>query len=302
MYICLMNYTVGQIIKIYRQELSSLYPLSEINSFINIIFEEKLRFSRVDIVIKQSEQLSEKEINILMVILERLKTNEPIQYILGKAYFYDLEFIVSPDVLIPRPETEELVDKIIKENNKKENLNILDIGTGSACIAVALGVNIKNANLVAYDISEKALNIAQQNAKKHKVNIKFELKDILKEQNIIEKTKFDIIVSNPPYVTKKEADLMLKNVLEYEPHLALFVENTEPLLFYKAICNYAKLNLNEGGSLYFEINEAYGDEIVELCQSFGFKNVKLFKDLSGKNRIVSANHPSLITYHLSLIK
>ncbi len=283
-----MKYTVSQIIKVFREELSPLYPLSEINSFINILFEEKLRFSRVDVVIKQSEQLSEKEASILLAILERLKNNEPIQYILGKAYFYDLEFIVSPDVLIPRPETEELVDKIIKENNTKGNLNILDIGTGSACIAVTLSINLSNANVAAYDISEKALNIAKQNAAKHKANIKPEVKDILKTQNTHEKTKFDIIVSNPPYVTKKEADLMRKNVLDYEPHLALFVENDKPLLFYKAICNYAKLNLKKGGSLYFEINEAYGNDIVELCQTFGFKNITLYKDLSGKNRIVSA--------------
>ncbi len=281
-----MKYSVGKIIQIFRNELISLYPLSEINSIIDLVFDSELQFSKIDIVMKKDTLITDNQENKLFEILKRLKKNEPIQYILGKAFFYDLEFLVSPDVLIPRSETEELVNKIINDNQNAKNLRILDIGTGSGCIAITLNIRLKNANIFAYDISKSALNIATQNAKKHGANIHTQTKDILTEQNTIEAEKFDIIVSNPPYITRKEQDLMHKNVLDFEPHQALFVENSEPLIFYKAICAYAKNNLQKNGYLYFEINEAYGKEVVSLMENFDFKHITLYKDLAGKDRMV----------------
>ncbi len=283
-----MKYSVGKIIKIFRKELISIYPLHEINSFIYLILENELHFSKIDIIMKEAFQLSDNQTINLLNILQRLKNSEPLQYILGKAFFYGLDFIVSSKVLIPRPETEELVDIVIKRNQNRKNLDILDIGTGSGCIAVSLGLKLKFANIFAYDISKSALKIAKKNAEKHNVRITTELKDILHEQNCISDQKFDIIVSNPPYVTEKEAVLMDKNVLDYEPHIALFVEDSKALIFYEAICNYAKLNLKSGGLLYFEINEAYGNELVDLLHSFGFQDIELHKDINYKDRMVCA--------------
>lgn len=189
-------------------------------------------------------------------------------------------------MLIPRPETEELVDWIIKENkNEKKTLNILDIGTGSGCIAISLAKNL-DANITALDISKKALNIAQQNANENAVSINFSIKNILENQDLILAEKQDIIVSNPPYVREQEKKQLFKNVLDYEPHLALFVKDNNPLLFYNAIANFALKNLKPNGKLYFEINEFLGNETVNLLHEKGFKNVLLKKDIFGKNRMI----------------
>lgn len=283
-----MNYSVGKVIKIFRNQLISIYPLTEINSFLEIILENELDFSKIDIIMKEDELISEQQVHNIFSIIDRLKKHEPIQYIIGKTWFYDLEFTVEKGVLIPRPETEELVNQMIKENMKSNNLNVLDIGTGSGCIAISLKSNLPNSNIWAYDISDTALAIAKKNAKSNNCDINFVHQDILKTTNQIENIKFDIIVSNPPYVTKKEAEIMNKNVLDYEPHLALFVENSNPLLFYKAIANYAKLNLKSTGSLYFEINEAYGNNVYEILKILGYQKIVINKDLNGKDRFVSA--------------
>ena len=278
--------SVAKVIKSFKNELAEIYPLTEINSIIEIVFEHTIGFSKTDLFVKSDVLLPEKQIKNLQFVLSRLKNNEPVQYVLKETVFFDLTFKVAPGVLIPRQETEELVDWVKKDTNKQMYLKVLDIGTGSGCIAISLAANLRNAEVSAFDVSEKALEIAKNNADLNKVLVNFEKKNILMHQHAIESQKFDIIVSNPPYVLGKEKKLMSKNVLDYEPELALFVEDDDPLLFYKAIVNYSKLNLAKNGKLYFEINEAYGKEVKKLMIDSGFINVELRKDLNGKDRMV----------------
>ncbi len=278
--------SVDKIIKSFKNKLAVIYPLTEINSIIEIVFEYELGLSKTDLLLKSENQLTEIQFERLQAILTRLKNNEPVQYVLGKTVFFDLDFFVAPGVLIPRQETEELVDWIIKDADAQKSINILDIGTGSGCIAIALAANLQMAKVQAYDISDKALEIAQKNASISKLDIEFLKFNILEHQQVTENQKFDIIVSNPPYVLEKEKEWMAKNVLNYEPELALFVKDNDPLLFYKAITNYANLNLTKEGKLYFEINEAYGKEIENLMIKEGFKSVVLRKDLNGKDRMI----------------
>lgn len=214
-----------------------------------------------------------------------MKNENPIQQILGKADFYGLKFYVNEHVLIPRPETEELVDLIIKEN-KDFNPAILDIGTGSGCIPISLRKNIPNAMVSSIDVSEKALEVAKKNAEWNQVEINFILDDILNPSKEIAPNSFDIIVSNPPYIRISEKEEMSNNVLKYEPHLALFVYNDDPLLFYKKIADVALKGLKPQGKIYFEINENFGAECKQMLENKGFKNVVLVKDLSNKNRIL----------------
>jgi release factor glutamine methyltransferase len=226
-----------------------------------------------------------------------LKKEKPIQYILGETEFYGLPFLVNVNTLIPRPETEELVEWIIKSTNyeiQSTKLRILDIGTGSGCIAISLAKNIPNAEVSAIDVSEKALATAKKNAEINKIVVNFINVDILKINDLAElptsnfqlPTQFDIIVSNPPYVRNLEKAEIKPNVLEYEPHLALFVEDTDALLFYRKIANLAKENLSENGQLFFEINQYLGKETVELLEDLGFKNIELKKDIYGNDRMI----------------
>jgi release factor glutamine methyltransferase len=230
-------------------------------------------------------------------VLAELKKEKPIQYILGETEFYGLPFLVNENTLIPRPETEELVEWIIKSTNYEilsTKLRILDIGTGSGCIAISLAKNITNAEVSAIDISEKALATAKKNAEINKVEVSFINIDILKINDLAElptsnfqlPTQFDIIVSNPPYVRNLEKAEIKPNVLEYEPHLALFVEDTDALLFYRKIADLAKENLSENGMLFFEINQYLGKETVELLENLGFKNIELKKDIYGNDRMI----------------
>ncbi len=273
--------------KIYiRKELSDFYPENEIESFIKIIFSDIYNLSSVDVFMKETEALPENKIFSVTEIVERLKANEPLQYIIGFTEFYGLKFEVIPDVLIPRPETEELVDLILKENSGKKNLRILDIGTGSGCIAVSLAKNLPKASVFALDISSEALAIAEINALNNAVHLSFIQADILQTDKIPEIPVFDVIVSNPPYVPFSEKSKMHKNVSEYEPGLALFVDDNNPLIFYDAIAGIAKQHLSENGTLYFEINERFGNAVAELMQSSGFKNVDIIKDINGKERMV----------------
>jgi len=278
--------SVAKVIKSFKNELTAIYPLTEINSIVEIVFEQVVGFSKTDLLFKANNRLSENQIKSFQTILEQLKNNEPVQYVLGKTVFFDLNFNVAPGVLIPRQETEELVDWIINDIKHNETLNVLDIGTGSGCIAIALAANLKQAKVTAYDVSERALEIAKSNAALNKIEVHFEKKDILKHRQTSEYQKFDAIISNPPYVLEKERDLMAKNVLDFEPELALFVEDDDPLLFYRAIVNYSQLNLKNNGILYFEINEAYGKQVKELMVQEGFKNVEPRKDLNGKDRMI----------------
>lgn len=219
----------------------------------------------------------------LIADFERLKTGEPIQYILGKGPFYGREFIVTPDTLIPRNETEELVHLIIKENPKPK-LRILDVGTGTGCIPISLALELKEPEVYGIDISEEALKIASLNAENLKAKVNFEKCDILTQ---VPKTRIlDILVSNPPYIPIEEKGLMHRNVIDFEPELALFVTDEDPLIFYQKIAEKGKDLLKPGGKLYFEINERYGLLVSELLKILGYQSVKVHKDLNGKDRIV----------------
>ncbi len=271
-----------------RNELKSLYPQNEISAFAKIIFSDVFGLSSTDLIVKENFTFSEKDFENLKNIVNRLKKYEPLQYIIGFTEFYGLKFTVNPNVLIPRPETEELVDLIINDNKNEKNLKILDVGTGSGCIAVSLGKNLPEAKIFAFDISGKALETAQTNALINKVKISFFQEDILNKNIFSKYGDFNIIVSNPPYVKISEKEKMQANVLKYEPETALFVFDEKPLIFYEAVCKFAGQKLMPGGKLYFEINEVYGKEVSELLINYGFTGITIIKDINGKDRIAKA--------------
>ncbi|MEA3317103.1 MAG: peptide chain release factor N(5)-glutamine methyltransferase [Bacteroidota bacterium] len=267
-----------------KKQLKDKYPSEEINSFVNIIFEHLLHFSNIDIHLSLEKKLDKDIQNKIFKIVDELKKEKPIQYILSNAYFYDLKFKVSPGVLIPRQETEELVDWIIKDNNLSAP-KILDIGTGTGCIAIALNKNISSSEVFGIDVSDAALKIANFNNKQNNTKVEFFKYDILKQSTTIN-SKYDIIVSNPPYVTPADREKMLPNVSDHEPPLALFVDEDDPLLFYREIIDFSTDHLLDGGSLYFECNEGSAREVTEMLKRNGFKNIELRKDMQGKERMV----------------
>lgn len=276
-------------IKQYRTrfiyELSSIYDAGEAESFFYLILEEKQKLKRIDLALNPELTFSDEEIEIWNSILEQLKQEIPVQYLLGKTSFYGLDFEVNENVLIPRPETEELVDWIIRSTEVRgTNLKVLDIGTGSGCIAISLAKNISNAQVFAIDISEKALATAQKNAQSNEVNVTFLEENILKTDDL--EQQFDIIVSNPPYVRELEKEEIKKNVLDNEPHLALFVDDNDALIFYRKIAELAQKNLSPNGQLFFEINQYLGKEMIELLEKTGFKNIELRKDIYGNDRMI----------------
>jgi release factor glutamine methyltransferase len=278
------------IIKEYRtqfiQTLTSLYGADEAESFFYLILEEKQQLKRIDLALQPELEFKDTDILIWNGILESLKLEIPVQYLLGKTSFYGLDFEVNENVLIPRPETEELVDWILesqKSKVKSRKLKILDIGTGSGCIAISLAKNIPNAQVFALDVSEKALATAKKNAVLNEVKVTFIHQSILETDDLNQ--EFDIIVSNPPYVRNLEKEEIKKNVLEYEPHLALFVEDNDALIFYRKIAELAQKNLSNSGQLYFEINQYLGKEMVDLLEKMNFKNIELRKDIYGNDRM-----------------
>ena len=231
--------------------------------------------------------LQDEEMEALNFIFEKISNHYPVQYIFNKAYFYDLELYVDEQVLIPRPETEELVHWILSENIK-EHLKLIDIGTGSGCIPILLKVKRNNWQISALDISENALKIADQNAKKYEVDIEFLQQDILNVQSGFFQQKFDIIVSNPPYIPKKEKELMSISTLQHEPDLALFVEDDNALIFYNKIADFALNFLNENGKVYLELNEFNANDVKKLFHQKGFSSVEIKEDMSGKQRMLRA--------------
>ena len=278
-------------IKHYRdyfiQELTPLYEVGEAESFFYLILEAKHQLHRVDLALQPDLAFSESGLKIWSFILEQLKKEIPIQYILGVTHFYGLEFEVNSAVLIPRPETEELVDWIVQKSkikNQKSTIKILDIGTGSGCIAITLAKNLSNAQVFALDVSEQALATAKTNAEKNQVQLSFIHQSILETEDLGQ--QFDVIVSNPPYVRELEKLEIKKNVLENEPHLALFVEDNDALIFYRKIAQLAQKNLNSEGQLYFEINQYLGQEMLDLLRKMGFKNCELRKDIYGNDRMI----------------
>ncbi len=291
----------------FRKELENLYPMEEIETFLFFSFSEYFGFSRSDMVLKKELRLSESELLKFFRVIRKLKLHVPIQYIFGNTEFFGLKFKVNEHVLIPRPETEELVDWIVKEKLKvtSSTSQVLDIGTGSGCIAIALKKNLPEAEVYALDISENALAVAKENAELNNAEIHFLQGDILEfyrkgaktqTKNAEEKTfaplrlsgekRFDLIVSNPPYITETEKDAMHPNVLDHEPHTALFVPDNDALLFYRAILDFAKENLAAGGKVYFELNSKYAGEVAELANEKGFVNDEIKKDINGNSRML----------------
>ena len=288
------------LIKNYRtqftQELTSIFDEKEIESFFYIILEAFHELKRVDLVLNPDLELDNLQLLQWETVLSQLKQQKPIQYILGETKFFGLPFYVNENTLIPRPETEELVEWILSNNQITEpthermrtdevnQLKILDIGTGSGCIAISLAKNLSNDSVFAVDVSGKALATAQKNAELNEVKVTFIEQNILETEDLNQ--QFDIIVSNPPYVRNLEKQEIHKNVLEYEPHLALFVEDNDALLFYRKITELALKNLSENGQLYFEINQYLGKEMVELLEKYNFKNIELKKDIYGNDRMI----------------
>ncbi len=268
-------------------ELESLYPPHEAEEMAYRLWAFYFNRTKVDVVLRAGEKLCEREEESLNQALQALLRGEPLQYVLGEADFYGLKFKVNAHVLIPRPETEELVKLIIEHYASSPDVSILDVGTGSACIAVSLKKHLLTAEVHACDVSAAALNVAQHNAKRNGVKVDFFHDDIL-NPTLQTALIYDVIVSNPPYVRFSEKTQMRPNVLNYEPELALFVQDETPLLFYEAIAVYAQTVLRKGGRLYFEINEAFGEEVVLMLRRKGFANVHLLQDIFGKDRIVWA--------------
>lgn len=269
----------------FIQTLTPLYDAAEAESFFYLLLEAWHQKKRIDLALDRTLGFSDAQISQWNSALEKLQAFVPIQYIIGVAHFYSLEFEVGPDVLIPRPETEELVQWILSENADRGNLKILDIGTGSGCIAISLAKNIAGAQITAVDISKNALAIAQRNAERNGVAVTFLQKDILETTDLGE--QFDIIVSNPPYVRHLEKEEIKKNVLDHEPHLALFVDDRDALLFYRKIADLALKNLAGNGRLYFEINQYLGKQMMDLLEQKGFAQIELRQDIYGNNRMVS---------------
>ena len=277
----------------FKNELIDVYPNNEIDSFFFLLIDEYLGLQRIDTVLKPDFKIDELELSILKNALKRLKKEEPIQYIIGKTEFYGYPFLVDENTLIPRPETEELVEWVLQEveswklDNRKA-ISILDIGTGTGCIPISLAKNLPETNISAIDVSKNALKVANKNARLNKVNVNFIELDILNTKNLPQ--QYNIIISNPPYVRELEKAEIQKNVLKNEPHLALFVSDENPLVFYNKIADLAKDYLSKNGLLFFEINEYLGKETVEMLKYKGFNNIELRKDLFKNDRMIKASY------------
>jgi release factor glutamine methyltransferase len=279
---------VSGYVQFMQDELKSFYPATEIRQFVRIVFEHLLDFSTTDLLIKGDTTLDSSQCAFVEECINRLKNYEPIQYITGETDFLDLKLKVTPATLIPRPETEELVMWVAMYLNSP-GMHVLDIGTGSGCIALGIKSRYPEVIAEAWDVSDEALKTAKENAETNNLDVKFEKVDILNFEPDEKYTgRYDVIVSNPPYVRESEKELMEKNVLDYEPHLALFVDDSDPLLFYRVIAVIAKKLLKTGGMIFFEINEAFGEETKKLLESYGYSSVEVKKDINGKDRMVKA--------------
>ncbi len=277
--------------RIFIDSLISVYDKQEAISLAWLSISYAFKLERATYLNLKDTEIPVDKLELLFEILNELKTGKPLQYVIGETDFYGLNFIVNPSVLIPRPETEELVEWILSDlrisKRALEGIRIIDIGTGSGCIPITIKKNIPEAQLYAIDISQEALDISKKNAVLNQTKINFIQDDILKSSNTsLNKEKFQIIVSNPPYVMEAEKKQMLPNVLDYEPHLALFVPNNDPLIFYKTIADFAIKHLDTNGLLYLEINENLGEETINILKEKGLKNIELRQDLRGKDRMI----------------
>jgi len=277
----------------YKQLLFQLYEMygdREAANIADIVIENITGFKKVDRLINKQFPLNEEQLQLLNDYTNELLKHKPVQYVLNEVWFAGMKLYVDENVLIPRPETEELVEWIVKTvaNRKSQVASILDIGTGSGCIPVALKKKLLSVEVHALDISEEALNVAKRNAAIQQTEINFHLLNILDKNLWRQLPKFDIIVSNPPYVTQGEASSMQKNVLQYEPHLALFVDDEDAMKFYKAIAEFGLYHLNNNGQIFFEINEMMGKQICDLLNQYRYLNIELKKDLQNKDRMIKA--------------
>jgi release factor glutamine methyltransferase len=273
------------VLQFAKKELSSIYDEREIQSFYYLLCEHFLGMNRSSVILNPDTLLSESELLNFNFSIKDLKKEKPIQYIIGSTYFLDYNFLVDEHTLIPRPETEELVQWIIEEESRNQAQKILDIGTGSGCIAISLAKKISFSEVLAIDLSENALKKAQENARRLNASVEFVRDDILHPHSFTDEV-FDLIVSNPPYVLEKEKKHMRKNVLEFEPEQALFVPDYDSLLFYRRILDFAKNHLKKGGKLYFEINEQMGDKMMALLREYHYKAIILKNDLSERPRMM----------------
>ena len=297
--------------KYYAGELENIYGSDEANTLIMILLEHYFNIDRVKIALEPDLRLSESELLTLHFAVKELLKNKPVQYIIGETEFCGMRFFVNEDVLIPRPETEEMVKSLelkvkgylyspsfrpdierreMVAEKSPANISILDIGTGSGCIAISLAKLMPDSDITAVDISKKALEVAKKNAENNEVNVHFVLDDILNPQNpeLID-NQYNIIVSNPPYVCESEKSEMRANVLDYEPSTALFVSDNDPLIFYRKILEFAQKTLKPDGEVWFEINEKFGKEMKDLCLEKGFKNIEIIKDFRERDRILMAS-------------
>ncbi len=286
-----MPMTISELSKELRDKLLPLYGAGEAKSLVNLIFHHLKDWSFTDLIIKGDQEASEWLQSKTNAIIERLQQNEPIQYILGEASFYGFNLEVNQHTLIPRPETAELVDIIVERNRSRSDLQILDIGTGSGAIAIALSANLRYADVKAIDISEGAIETARRNAAKHHRPVEFAVKDLFKLTDF-DIEDFDLIVSNPPYIDQSESIDMERNVLDFEPHTALFVPDEDPLIFYRKITELASAaakRRNSASALAFEINPRHASDMVEMIASIGpwrSENIKIIKDINGRERFI----------------
>jgi release factor glutamine methyltransferase len=280
--------TTGKAYSDFVTRLKSVYDEREADNIADWVFEKVTGSKKLERRLNRNGELKEKDFLQLQIYLRQLLQHKPVQYVLQEAWFYKMKFCVNENVLIPRPETEELVEWIIEDSKSagSKSTNIIDIGTGSGCIAVSLKKELKNSKITAIDTSEKALQVAKQNSTELHAEIDFIQIDFLKEE-WKQLPTFDIIVSNPPYIPLKEKDFLAKNILEYEPSLALFVQNNHRFIFYEKISEFAKSHLNGGGKIYVEVHENYAQEVKDIFETAGF-TAQTKKDIYGKERMVKA--------------
>jgi release factor glutamine methyltransferase len=279
--------TIKSVKQYFFERLSNQFSHRELRMMFGLLVQKRLGVESSEVHFLEEQKLSESDLLYFRSAVKRLQADEPFQYIVNETEFYGISVYTDMRALIPRPETEELVDWVLKdiENSPKK---IVDVCTGTGCIALALASKLKNASIFGIDVSEEALSLAKENANRLQFPVEFYNVDILKEKLPFPNESIDIIVSNPPYITESEKDKMALNVLNYEPHIALFVENEKALIFYEKIAKQALLKLKNGGSLYFEINESFGKETVDLLMELGFSSVELKKDLQDKDRMIKA--------------
>ncbi len=275
-----------------KYQLEILYETRESSKIANMVMEHITGISRMDRLLQKDLKLTHEQRKILDTKTNRLLNSEPVQYVIGEAWFANKLFQVNSSVLIPRPETEELIDWVLKDNPEKNLKKVLDIGTGSGCIPITLKTNLPNSAVMSIDISSEALTIAQNNAIDHDVNIDLRQIDFLDESNWHDLPLFDCIVSNPPYIKDSEKTTLSKHVIKYEPSIALFVSDEDPLIFYRKIALLGKQHLEKSGTIYLEINQTLGKEVIELFQEYGYQT-ELRKDLMENDRMVKAMHTSI---------